>query len=49
MNKYNMFIKKLIESENIQKLYKDYIIKDITFKEWVVGMVDEIHKKEITK
>ena len=40
MDKYDELITKMIDNPPIQKIYNDYIIKDITYKEWVVGMVD---------
>lgn len=43
MDKYDELIKRLLESEDIQNLYNGYVIKDITFKEWVVGMIDETY------
>jgi len=43
MNKYDELLQKLMESERIQNTYNNYIIKDITFKEWVEGCLDELH------
>ena len=40
MDKYDELITKMMDSPPIQETYNDYIIKDITYKEWVVGMVD---------
>lgn len=42
MNKYDELIKKLMETPDIQSTYEMCIIKDITFKEWVVGHVDDL-------
>ena len=44
---YEYIIDALMESEEIQKLYEDNIIKDITFREWVKGCVDRIHGKAV--
>jgi hypothetical protein len=46
-NKYDEIIDRLLKSEEIKKLYDEYIIKDITFKEWVIGHVDSILSKDI--
>jgi len=44
IEKYDELIKKLMESKTIKELYEKYIIKDITFKEWVVGYADDLLK-----
>ena len=49
MEEYNELIERLMESPNIQGLYDSYIIKDITFKEWVVGMVDDVYMTKNVK
>ena len=40
MDKYDELITKMMDDPPIQELYDNCIIKDITYKEWVVGMVD---------
>lgn len=40
MDKYDELIKGMIDSSEIQELYNTCIIKDITLKEWIVGMID---------
>lgn len=35
-----ILIAELMKSDKIQKLYDEYIIKDITFKEWISGRID---------
>ena len=46
MDKYDKcdeLIKGMIDSPEIQELYNNCIVKDITLKEWVVGMVHYCH------
>ena len=43
MDKYNELIKRIINSPEVQELYNTCIVKDITFKEWIVGMIDYCH------
>ena len=43
MDIYDRFLNDLMSSPTIHKVYNEYIIKDITFKEWVVGMVDNLY------
>jgi hypothetical protein len=43
MDKYDELIKRSLESETIRELYDNYIIKDITFKEWVEGNIDDLY------
>ena len=44
-DKYDILVEKMLESSDIQRLYNEYIIKDITFKEWVVGMIDSLYAR----
>lgn len=46
VDKYDELINRLMESGKIQTTYDNYIIKDITLKEWIVGMVDQLLTKE---
>lgn len=41
-NMYDQMLKRCLESDKIRKIYDEYIIKDITFKEWVIGNVDDV-------
>jgi len=43
MDKYSELIKRMIDSPEIQKIYNNCIVKDITLKEWIAGMVDYCH------
>ena len=45
MDKYDELIKKLMESKTIKELYENYIVKDITFKEWVIDYADNLLMK----
>lgn len=40
MDKYDELVKKMMDSPSIQKMYDDCIIRDISYKEWILGMVD---------
>lgn len=46
MDKYDELIKRMLESEAIQQIYEEFIVKDITFKEFVIGRVDDMLIKE---
>ena len=35
-------IKALIKSNNIRRMYNDFIIKEVPFETWVRGMVDRL-------
>ncbi len=39
---YDELIDRLLKSEEIKKLYDSFIIKDITFREWVIGHTDDL-------
>ena len=45
MDKYDELIRQLMENPELQTTYDTCIIKDITFKEWVVGHVDDLLMK----
>jgi hypothetical protein len=42
MDKYTELIDNLVESEDARKIYDNYIVKYITYKEWIIGMVDNV-------
>jgi len=35
-------VKALMKSNNIRRMYNDYIIKEVPFERWVRGMVDRL-------
>lgn len=35
-------VKALMKSNNIRRMYNDYIIKEVSFERWVRGMVDRL-------
>jgi len=41
MDTYDQLLEAMLESEKIRKMYDEYIVKDITFREWVVDHLDE--------
>ena len=43
MDPYDELVKRLLEADDIKKMYDEYIIKDITFKEWVIGQIDKTY------
>jgi hypothetical protein len=45
-DQYDKLINGLLESDRIKKIYDEYIIKDITFKEWVIGYTDDMLRKQ---
>jgi len=47
-DEYNTLIERMLASSEIQKLYDEFIIKDITFKEWVVGTIDDLYMRQRT-
>jgi len=42
MDEYDTIMSECLKSDKIKKDYDDYIIKDITFKEFVQGHVDDL-------
>jgi len=49
MNKYDQLQQRLLESPEIKDIYETCIIKDITFKEWVIDHLDEMLIKGVLR
>jgi len=48
-DEYDEMLERLLKTKTIQDMYDEFIIKDITFKEWVVGNLDELLSKQLYK
>ena len=42
MDKYDELLNRMLEAKSFRDTYDECIVKDITFKEWVQGTLDDI-------